>query len=389
MPTEEILKTPLIGFGYPGPLPPLCVHVFPSFGIGGVPLRMARIFNDLGAAFRHVVIALDGATGAAAYIGRDVDCTVVSIPIAKANLLASLRACARELARSRPDVLVTYNWGAIEWAMANRLVTRFPHVHHEAGFGKEEATRQLRRRILFRRWALQHAKIVVPSRTLENIALREWRLPKARVLYVPNGIEITRFNIARTTSTSSPRESRPLVVGTVAPLRPEKNVGRLVKAFAMARTRAHLRLVIAGEGPERLALEKMSHEMGLAGRISFIGHVDHPETVLSEFDIFALSSDTEQMPNSLLEAMAMALPVAAVDVGDVSEMVASENMPFIVRRGDTKALAEAITQLARLGTARSEIGLANRARVREKYCHPVMVNSWWAIFAGTALRLDS
>jgi len=350
---------------------------------------MARIFNDLGAAFRHVVIALDGATGAAAYIGRDVDCTVVSIPIAKTNLLASLRACARELARRRPDVLVTYNWGAIEWAMANRLVTRFPHVHHEAGFGKEEAMRQLRRRILFRRWALQHAKIVVPSRTLENIALREWRLPKARVLYVPNGIEITRFNIARTTSTSSSRESRPLVVGTVAPLRPEKNVGRLVKAFAMARTRAHLRLVIAGEGPERLALEKMSHEMGLAGRISFIGHVDHPETVLSEFDIFALSSDTEQMPNSLLEAMAMALPVAAVDVGDVSEMVASENMPFIVRRGDTKALAEAITQLARLGTARSEIGLANRARVREKYCHPVMVSSWWAIFAGTALGLDS
>jgi glycosyltransferase involved in cell wall biosynthesis len=370
-------------------LPALCVHVFPSFGIGGVPIRMARIFNDLGAAFRHVIIALDGATGAAAYISREVDCTVVSIPVAKTNLLASLRQCTSELARRRPDVLVTYNWGAIEWAMANRLFTRFPHIHHEAGFGKEEAIRQLRRRIFFRRWALQRTTIVVPSRTLENIALREWRFSEARVRYVPNGIEITRFNIARTTSTSSPCESRPLVVGTVAPLRPEKNVGRLVKAFAMARTRADLRLVIAGEGPERVALEKMSQEMGLAPWVSFIGHVDHPEAVLSEFDIFALSSETEQMPNSLLEAMAMALPVAAVDVGDVSEMVASENMPFIVRRGDTQALAEAITQLAGLDTARSEIGLANRARVRDKYRHPVMVSSWSAIFAEAALGSDS
>jgi L-malate glycosyltransferase len=349
---------------------------------------MARIFNDLGAAFRHVVIALDGATGAAAYIGRDVDCTVVSIPIAKANLLASLRACTSELVRRRPDVLVTYNWGAIEWAMANRLVTRFPHVHHEAGFGKEEAVRQFRRRIVFRRWALQHSKIIVPSRTLENIALTEWRLPKAKVIYVPNGIDITRFNIARTTSTSSTRESRPLVIGTVAPLRSEKNVGRLVKAFSLVRTRADLRLMIAGEGPERPALEKMSQDMGLGAWVSFVGHVDNPEEVLSEFDIFVLSSETEQMPNSLLEAMAMGLPVAAVDVGDVRKMVAPENMPFIVTRGDTQALAEAIIQLAGL-TTRSEIGLANRARVREKYCHSAMVSSWRAIFAEAALGSDS
>jgi glycosyltransferase involved in cell wall biosynthesis len=272
--------------------------------------------------------------------------------------------------------------------MANRLLTRFSHVHHEAGFGKDEAVRQLSRRILFRRWALQRAKIVVPSRTLENIALTEWRLPTTKVIYIPNGIDITRFNIARTRSTSSTRESRPLVIGTVAPLRPEKNVGRLIKAFSLARMRAELRLMIAGAGPERSALEKMSQDMGLGAWVFFVGHVDNPEAVLSEFDIFALSSETEQMPNSLLEAMAMGLPVAAVDVGDVGEMVAPENTPFIVRRGDTQALADAIVQLARLGTTRSPIGLANRARVREKYSHSAMVDSWRTIFAEAVLDSD-
>jgi L-malate glycosyltransferase len=348
---------------------------------------MVRILNDLGREFRHVVITLDSTTEAAAYIGKEVDCSVVSLPIPKSKLVSSLCVCMNELRRRRPDLLVTYNWGAIEWAMANRLLTRFPHIHHEAGFGKEEATKQLSRRILFRRWALQHAKTVVPSRTLEKIALTEWCLPKASLRYVPNGIEITRFNIAAR-STSPSRQASPLVIGTIAPLRPEKNIGRLIKAFSMARTRADLRLIIAGNGPERRTLEKMSNEMGLAAWVSFVGHVD-PETVLSKFDIFGLSSDTEQMPNSLLEAMAMALPVAAVDVGDVSEMVAPENMPFIVRRGDTQALAEAIVQLAGLGTTRSEIGLANRARVHEKYCHSAMVSSWRAIFAAAALGSDS
>jgi L-malate glycosyltransferase len=346
---------------------------------------MARIFNDLGAAFRHVIIALDGVTGAAAHISRQADCTLASIAVAKTDLLSSLRQCTSELARHRPDVLITYNWGAIEWAMANRLFTRFPHIHHEAGFGKEEAVRQLRRRIFFRRWALQRATIVVPSRTLENIAIRQWRFSETKVRYVPNGVEITRYNIVGTKSTPSQCGSGPLVVGTVAPLRPEKNVERLIKAFAMASVNADLRLVVAGEGPERVALQKLSREMGLAPRVSFMGHVDHPEAILSEFDIFALSSDTEQMPNSLLEAMAMGLPVAAMDVGDIREMVASENIPFIVRRGDTPGFAEAITRLAGLGTARSAIGLANRARVREQYRHCVMVSRWGAIFTEAAL----
>src|SRR4029077_11811079 len=82
---------------------PLCVHVFPSFGIGGVPLRMARIFNDLGMTFHHVVIALDGKTEAANYISRNIDCTIVAIPIPKRNIIASVSAWTSELVRRRPD----------------------------------------------------------------------------------------------------------------------------------------------------------------------------------------------------------------------------------------------------------------------------------------------
>src|SRR4051812_19286400 len=197
---------------------------------------MARIFNDLGSEFRHTVVALDDNTAAAPSIKAHVDCTFISIPIPKSQLIRSVRMCAHELMHLRPDVLVTYNWGAIEWALANRLVARFPHVHHEAGFGKEEAFKQLRRRILFRRWALQHADIVVPSRTLERLALTTWRLPKARLNYVPNGIDISRFSLGALKSTSS-AERKPLVIGTIAPLRPEKNIARLLKAFSIARAK--------------------------------------------------------------------------------------------------------------------------------------------------------
>ena len=73
---------------------------------------------------------------------------------------------------------------------------RYPrHVHLEAGFGRGEADLQIPRRVLFRRWALARcALIVVPSRRLEDLACRVWRLPAARVAYVPNGVDTARFS---------------------------------------------------------------------------------------------------------------------------------------------------------------------------------------------------
>ena len=88
----------------------------------------------------------------------------------------------------------------------------------------------------------------------------------------------------------------------------------------MLDTSLPVRLVIAGDGAERATLEQFAQELGISDRVVFTGHM-LPEAVLGSFDVFALSSDTEQMPNAVLEAMAARLPVASVDVGDVKDMV--------------------------------------------------------------------
>ena len=153
-----------------------------------------------------------------------------------------------------------------------------------------------------------------------------------------------------------------LVIGTVAPLRPEKNVGRLLRAFATLDTSIIARLVVAGDGVERCGLERLAAELSIADRVVFTGRVI-PEAVLGTFDIFALSSDTEQMPNALLEAMAASLAVAAVDVGDVKSIVCEDNRRFVVPRDDTPAFAAAIATLLRDPERRRTLGLNNRERV--------------------------
>src|SRR5262249_56226371 len=94
------------------------------------------------------------------------------------------------LRRTGPDLLLTYNWGSIEWAATNRLWRVAPHIHFESGFGPEEAHRQIPRRALARRFALRRAqRVVVPSHNLVRIATEIWRLDTRQVAYVPNGVD--------------------------------------------------------------------------------------------------------------------------------------------------------------------------------------------------------
>src|SRR6202048_1877379 len=197
------------------------LHIFPSFGIGGMPLRMVRIINHLGKRFRHTVIALDNNFEAAAGVAGDIDVKLLSMQRPRRGALRAVAGSVLALRRLRPDLLLTYNWGAIEWAMASRLLPVSRHVHLEAGFGKGEADSQIPRRVLFRRWALARcALVVVPSRSLEDLARRVWRLPAARVAYVPNGVDTVRFSSPdRDGVPGFTRRPNALGSGRVAPVR--------------------------------------------------------------------------------------------------------------------------------------------------------------------------
>jgi L-malate glycosyltransferase len=359
------------------------LHVFPSFGVGGVPLRMVRVIEHAGTHLHHTIIALDDNFDAASRFAGHVDTTLLSPPRQSGGMARDVLAGVLGLRRLRPDLLMTYNWGAIEWALANRLFVLAPHIHLEAGFGKEEADHQLRRRVWCRRWALGRCdKLVVPSLRLQDLARHVWKLPAEMITYLPNGVDAARFGTsARDSIPGFTRLPGELVVGTVAPLRPEKNVGRLLRAFAMIGSLVPTRLIIAGDGLERGALERLSGELGIADRVIFTGQVA-PEAVLGTFDIFALSSDTEQMPNALLEAMAAGRAVAAVDVGDVKGMVCEENQKFIVPRDDHSAFAAAIDHLLRDHAIRDRLGRRNRNRAVEEFSQDRMFAAYSEIFAG-------
>jgi glycosyltransferase involved in cell wall biosynthesis len=358
------------------------LHVFPTFGFGGVPIRICNVINHFGRRYRHTIVALDNRFDSAARLDPDIEVRLGPVTASRYGLLRNLLRFRAMIRAARPDLLLTYNWGAIEWALANTLSPLCRHVHLESGFGPDEATRTIGRRALFRRIALARAsRVIVPSQTLVDIATRVWRLDADKIVYIPNGVDCRRFAAppVRGFPGGFTKAAEELVVGTVAPLRAEKNLGRLLRAFAVVAGRFEVRLLILGDGPERPKLTALATALGIDDRVVFAGHVDQVEKALGWFDLFALSSDTEQMPNSLLQAMAAGRPVVAVDVGDVRRVVA--NRAFVVAKDDEAGLCGAFERLLGDGATRARLGRLNQSRVRKHYTEARMFDAYETIFA--------
>ena len=381
--------------GITGARPLRILHMHSTFNLGGKEARAVQLMNHFGAQASHVVLsAQPDALGAALAIDPSIKVRIMPAdapPLWGKPSIARYRRFANYFRQF--DLLLSYNWGAMDGVMAHCLfshVQRLPAlIHHEDGFNEDERVRRMKKRDWFRMVALARASaLVVPSQTLEDIALHGWRQPRGRVQRIPNGIDTDRYlgRPQRGTIPGFTRRAGEVVVGTLAGLRPIKNLRLLVRAVAKAGE--NIRLVIVGEGPERAAIEAEAAKAGLGDRLLMPGFLPDPARYVGLFDIFALSSDSEQFPISLIEAMAAGCAVAATDVGDVANMVTAQNRPYIVKAGDLAALAGALSTLSGDADLRIALGEANRIKAGAEYNEAKMLARYRRLYGQAARRAD-
>ncbi len=359
------------------------LHCHSTFAAGGKEARAVRLMNAFGDEARHTILsAMPGALAARAMIDPGID---VAFPEDAPSLAGKPGVRRyRELAEymARFDLILTYNWGSMDAVMTRRLFARHlpPLVHHEDGFNADEATRLNSARNGFRRLALPTAHaLVVPSEMLEGVARTVWKQPQQRVKRIANGINVRAYGPPTRAIPGLQRAKGEVVVGTLAGLRPVKNLSRLVRCAAAV---PNLRIVIVGEGEDRATIAAEAAKLGIADRVVMPGHINDPASFIGHFDIFALSSNSEQFPISLVEAMAAGLPVVVTDVGDVARIVTPENSPFVVPPRNEMKFYESLNTLANDVALRHVIGAANRAKARAEFGEEAMIAAYRALYEG-------
>ena len=371
---------------------PRILHLHSTFAAGGKEVRCAQLINAFGAGIRHsIVSAMPERMEAANLISQSVS---VSYPKNFPSLQGRptpgrLNRLAKAMAGY--DLVLTYNWGAMDAVMAHTLFSQMmnlpPLIHHEDGFNEDERDRPKRLRSWYRRIALGRASgLVVPSETLEEIALDTWQQPIGRVKRIPNGIDTRAFagRPKRDALRGVVKRRDEFWIGTLAGLRKVKDLPRLVRAFSAMPE--EWQLVIVGEGPEEEAIRDEANDLNVGHRVHLPGFAPDPARYVGLFDIFALSSETEQFPISVVEAMAAGLPVVAPDVGDVAEMVSGENRPFVIRDRAPQALGAAMEALAVDASLRKTIGEANRIKALAAYDQEVMIDSYRRLYSAAMGR---
>lgn len=370
------------------------LHLHSTFNYGGKEARAVRLMNAFGDRARHTIVsAMPDQLGARDAIAKGIKYEIAQNPPPLSGRPSVKRYEAIAGFMRRFDLVLTYNWGAIDGVMAARVFGKGlpPIVHHEDGFNQDEAERLNPVRNMYRRIALPAANaLVVPSHVLEKVALKHWHQPPERVHRIANGVA-TQLYAGKPDAKLIPqlqkRREGEVFIGCVAGLRPVKDLPMLIRA--VAGVNARFKLVILGEGPERQNILDAAEAMAIEDQVILPGFLAEPHRYMGLFDIFALSSRSEQAPISVIEAMAAGLPVVSTRVGDIPVMVSPENAPFLAPRHHEVDLRDRIDTLARHPESMHYIGQQNRARARALFDEAAMIESYARLYGAAMGRPDA
>jgi len=291
-----------------------------------------------------------------------------------------LSRIARALREDGAAIVHSHNFSPLVYGSLGAAVTPARGVVYTAHGAR---TSGRRKQLLFQRFGLVD-EIVFVSADARSVALESGAVRPAGTRTIVNGIEISRYaegadrEKIRTESGISPEAP---VLGIVARLTPAKDHAMLLRAFVRVRERIPgARLLIVGDGELGDELKADAAGLGLAESVIFTGARRDIPSLLSAMDVFVLSSYTEGLAMTLLEAMAARLPVVATSVGGNAEAVADGETGIIVPPRDPEIFADTVIGLLGDPDRMQKMGQAGLARAERLFSTQAMVGAYVGLY---------
>lgn len=363
------------------------LRVIARLNMGGPALHVAYLSAGLAErGYRTTLVAgsLARGEGSMSFVADELGVDVVQLDalsreIAPVRDALSVVGLARLIRRERPHILHTHTAkagavGRVAALLAGDarppIVVHTYHGHVLRGYFDPLRTAAFR--TLERELARVTTALVAVSPQVRDDLVRIGIAPRERFVVVRLGIELEE----RLASSRSREDARRLlgiapqrfVVGWIGRMTGVKRADDVLESFALLRRRGvDAVLCMVGDGPDRDAVERRAHALGIVRHCVFLGYQHDVAPWYRAFDAMVLPSANEGTPVSVIEALGAGRPVVASDVGGVPDVVRDGVDGFLVPPGDTDALAARLAEVAASATLRAHVAKAAPERVLRRY----------------------
>jgi glycosyltransferase involved in cell wall biosynthesis len=363
--------------------PTIC-QVLHSLKVGGAEMLAVALARGLRDRYRFIFVCLDelGRLGAELHGEGFEVATLGRRP--GIDPLCAWRL-GRIWRRQQVRLVHAHQYTPFFYAMSARMWRRRPPViFTEHGRWYPDYPR--RRRILFNRLTLRRTdRVVGVGEAVRQALIRNEGFPDKRVEVIYNGVDVSAFDADQPDRASVRREwglgPDDLVIAQVARLDHLKDHATAIRTIdRVARRRGNARLLLVGDGPQQEVIEAEIRAHNVQDHVRLLGLRDDIPRLLHAADLFLLTSISEGIPVTLIEAMAARLPIVSTKVGGVAEIVQAGRTGLLTAPGDDAALAEAVLRLAddpALGRAMGELG---HERARTVFSQKGMHDAYQARF---------
>lgn len=368
---------------------PLVMHVLYSFDVGGLENGVVNLINHMAYdRFRHAVVAIAQCAPSFCQRVRRTDVEFISLHKPPGHGVKLYPRLYRLFRQTRPAIVHTRNLAALEFAVPAAFAGVRARVHGEHGWDTSDPGGTRRKYQLLRRaYSPFVNRYVALSGQIESYLTDRVGIARGRVERICNGVDTQRFRpaVQRASIAGSPfADPVAVVIGTVGRLQTVKDQVSLVRAVAIARKQgvdgSALRLLIAGDGPQRAEVASEIRAAGIADITWLAGERSDVPEVMRAIDVFALPSRAEGISNTILEAMASGLPVVATDVGGNAELVVEGETGALVPAENPDAMAQALLRYTSDAALRQRHGAGGRQRVEQNFSIDNMVTRYMQLY---------
>ncbi len=303
---------------------------------------------------------------------------VRTLGVKRAPSLADARRLAEIIERERPDIVHAVMYQAIQLARMAKPLTAAPFTLVSSP-RVNYRSRSLWT-LLVDRWLKERDDLLIAEcEASRRFLIQKLGYKPGKVITIRNGVDLAGWPASKIDRRKKRMELRlgsgDLLVGSLGRLDRQKGFAALIEAMAKLKD-TPLRCAILGDGPERARLEALIRKHRLEASVWLLGEKDDVPSWLSAFDLYCLPSLWEGLPNALLEAMALGLPVVASAVDGVPEAVTAGKDGLLVPPAAPAALAAALRSLASDPARRAALGAAAKATVSERFTLRRMIGEY-------------